>query len=454
VRTRPTRRTCWAGLALSLAAALSGCGREEPAGAAPASPASDVRPPNVLLFLVDTLRADALGAYGNEIVETPAIDRFAGEGTLFEKVFAPTSWTRPSVASILTGLEPTVHGVERRGSVLPEGVPYLPEILREHGYRTGFIATNPNVASFFGFDRGFDDFIELYERRERGDVTVDEFTVRSDLVVERAMEWVQESEKPFFLVVFVIDPHFPYEPLPDFDRYSAKSDGAWVGPRGQDVRPGLYFGEVAFVDHCFGRLMANLEERGLTKRSISIFTSDHGEEFFEHGLIGHGKALYDESLHVPLLIRWPGRIAAGRRVDTPVELTDLMGTVLELAGLPSPIAGRPTLFDESTKRPPFLASLKLDGQREWSARDYPWKLIVVGRSVQLFDLSSDPDEKRDLSGERPEIVRELSKWLQAREEIDQRAKQVVLAGAASRELSETELSEDARKALRELGYIQ
>ncbi len=198
----------------SLAAAIFGCRAPEPAP-------GDSKPPrpNVLLFLVDTLRADALGPYGNSVVGTPAIDHFAGQGTLFEWAFAPTSWTRPSVTTILTGLHPAVHGVERRGSVLPPGVALLPEVLREHGYRTGFLATNPNVGSFFGYSRGFDDFIELYERREKGTVAKSEFIARADQVVDRAKEWMEESSEPFFLVVFVIDPHSPYDPLPDFNRY-------------------------------------------------------------------------------------------------------------------------------------------------------------------------------------------------------------------------------------------
>ncbi|HJS74690.1 MAG TPA: sulfatase [Vicinamibacteria bacterium] len=432
-----------------MAAALSGCGRQE---AAPA--ASETRPPNILLFLVDTLRADALGAYGNEIVETPAIDRFAREGTLFERAFAPTSWTRPSVTSILTGLHPSVHGVERRGSALPSSVAVLPEILREHGYRTGFLATNPNVGSFFGYARGFDDFIELYERREQGVVELGEFVVRSDRVIDRAKDWMEESERPFFLVVFVIDPHSPYDPPPDFDRYAVQSlDDSRHGPR--DPRPGLYYGEVAFVDECFGRLMAYLEDRGITEETISIFASDHGEEFFDHGKIGHGKNLYDESLHVPLLVRWPGKIASGRRVGTPVELMDLMSTILELTGLPAPpIQDGRSLFDESAERQPFLASLKLDGQREWSIRDHPWKLIVEGRTVKLFDLSKDPDEVRDVSSEYPDRARELGRWVGKREESDRERGLLARQGRPPGEAPAGELSEDAEKALRELGYIK
>jgi arylsulfatase A-like enzyme len=440
-------------LAFGLAAALAACGREE---AAPTKTSS--KAPNVLLFIVDTLRADALGPYGNGVVETPSIDRFARQGTLFEWAFAPTSWTRPSITTILTGLQPGVHTVERRGSTLPSGVPLLPEVLREHGYRTGFIATNPNTGSFFGYSRGFDDFIELYERRERGKVEKEEFTARSDQVVERAKEWMEESSKPFFLVVFVIDPHSPYDPLPEFNRYV---DASPESPE-EDPSQGLYFGEVAFVDHCFGRLMEHLDARGLTGETLTILTGDHGEEFFEHGKMGHGKSLFDESLHVPMVLRWPGKIQAGRRVGSPVELADLMTTILELAELPAPpIQDGRSLFDESSERAPFLASLMLDGQREWSVRAYPWKLVVVGdpgdmrgRKTKLFDLSSDPGEQRDVSSEHPERFQELRGWIEKREEIDRHRRRLALRGSQPGEASEEGLSEDAKKALRELGYIQ
>jgi arylsulfatase A-like enzyme len=411
----------------------------------------------VILFLVDTLRADALGAYGNDVVETPAIDRFAREGALFERAFAQSSWTRPSVTSILTGLHPSVHGVERRGSLLSPAVTFLPEVLREHGYRTGFLATNPNVGSFFGYSRGFDDFLELYERRQRGRVSPQELVARSDQVVDRAKEWMEEVSEPFFLVVFVVDPHFPYEPPPDFNRYVDRNVRTPGQAPGQDPRHALYFGEVAFVDHSFGELMDYLGKRGLSERTISILTSDHGEEFFDHGQIGHGKALYDESLHVPLIFRWPGRIEAGRRIDTPVQLVDLMETILGLARLPVPQLqdGRP-LFHQPTDPAPLFASLKLDGRNQWSVCAYPWKLIVDQSSDEslLFDLSSDPEEMRDLSDEHPDRVRELRGWIAERIESDRRRSMMVHQAGQPGEGSEEELSEDARKALRELGYIK
>jgi len=413
----------------------------------PPSSTKPTQPPNVLLFVVDALRADALGVYGNDRVETPEIDRFAEAGAVFEQAFAQSSWTRPSVTSILTGLHPSVHGVETRKDALSPSLTFLPEVFRGSGYRTGFLIANPNVGAAFGFSRGFDDFIELYGRREEGRVSSQELVARADRVVDRAKEWLEEVSEPFFLVVFVVDPHFPYDPPPDFHRY--------VEPGDSDPRRGLYDGEVSFVDRSFGRLMADLDGRRLSERTITILTSDHGEEFFEHGQIGHGKALYEESLHVPLIVRWPGEIEAGRRIESPVELVDLMPTVLELTRLPPPpLQDGRSLFQPREGAPTLLAGLKLDGQRKWSARAYPWKLILDRGSPKLFDLSSDPGEMRDLSGEEADRVRELRLWVTEREENDERRRMMVHAGGQPGEGPEGELSEGVREALRELGYIK
>jgi len=429
--------------------ALLGCRVDEPKSK------NSSQAPNVILFLVDTLRADSLGAYGNDVVETPAIDRFAREGALFERAFAQSSWTRPSVTSILTGLRPSVHGVETRKDVLSPALPFLPDVFRKHGYRTGFVVTNPNVSAVFGYSRGFDDFIELYGRRKRGRVSAQELVARSDQVLDRAKEWMEQASEPFFLVVFVVDPHFPYDPPPDFNRYVDRNVGTPSQAPGQDPRHALYFGEVAFVDHSFGELMDYLGKRGLSERTISILTSDHGEEFFDHGQIGHGKALYDESLHVPLIFRWPVRIEAGRRIDTPVQLVDLMETILRLARLPVPQFqdGRP-LFHQPRDSAPLFASLKLDGQNQWSVRAYPWKLILDRRSAMLFDLSSDPNEMRDLSDEHPDRVRELRGLIAGHIESDRHRRMMVHKEKMPEGISDEELPEDTREALRSLGYIK
>jgi arylsulfatase A-like enzyme len=200
-----------------------------------------------------------------------------------------------------------------------------------------------------------------------------------------------------------------------------------------------------------------LGERGLSEGTITVLTSDHGEEFLDHGEVGHGKALYQESLHVPLIIRWPAKIAAGQRIDAPVELVDLMDTLLGLARLPVPQPQDGSfLFRARKEPPPLFANLRLDGRDLWSVRTDRWKLILDRKSDEpkLFDLSSDPDESHDLSGDHPDRVRELRKLIAGRIERDQGRSVIVRKPEDSEGISEGELSDETRDVLRSLGYIK
>lgn len=185
--------------------------------------------PNVLLYVVDTIRADSLKCYGNTVVHTPAIDAPAREGTLFETAVAPSSWTRASVGSLLTGLYPDVHGAEGRDDSLPEGVVSLSELFSERGYATAAVVANPNVGSFYGFDQGFRSYVQLYKRRDKGHIDSRENIVPSDQVNDYLMKWLDQVDCPFFLFVMTIDPHYPYAPPQAFDsygnEYSARVDG-------------------------------------------------------------------------------------------------------------------------------------------------------------------------------------------------------------------------------------
>lgn len=201
---RPRRAArCIAALA---AASLLGCGTE---------PA----PANVLLYTVDTLRADSLACYGNERVATPHIDRLAAEGWLHPNAWANSSWTRSSMASLFTGRYPRRHGVMGRADALPGSLATLGDQLQARGYATAFITANPNVGSVFGFQQGFGEIMELYRRRTKGTVGPTELIARSDEITDRAIEWLGHSQRPFYLAVLSVDPHAPYAPPVRFDRY-------------------------------------------------------------------------------------------------------------------------------------------------------------------------------------------------------------------------------------------
>jgi arylsulfatase A-like enzyme len=371
----------------------SGCGERPP-------DALDERP-SAILYLVDTLRADALGAYGNRTAATPHLDRFARGSTLFENAFANSSWTRASVGSLLTGRYPGNHGAQARHSALPDGVETLAEMLSSHGYATAFLSTNPNVAACFGFGQGFDDMWELYDRKEPGEVEGDELITPSDRVTRAAIEWIGAARRPFFLVLHTIDPHDPYAPPGRFDRHAAESSSRVDGDPGNFLRlrldpldrrriRSLYDGEVSFNDDSFGAFLAYLDESGLAANTLVVVTADHGEEFWEYGpeRRGHALALSDLQLRVPLLVRFPssGHVAPGRRETRAVQLVDVVPTFLDLLELP-PAEGidGTSLFAADAGDLPIYASLQLDSRSMQAVIRYPYKLVWDQR-LDRYDL--------------------------------------------------------------------
>ena len=447
-----------------LLAAVCGCDRGQVASERPSA-----APPNIVLYIVDTLRADSLRCYGNPVVETPAFDRLAREGTLFENAFAQNSWTRPSIASILTSLYPSVHGARGRNDALADEIVLLSERLQSHGYRTCCITTNPNIGSCFGFNQGFDDFIELYARRRPGFVRQRELTTTADEVTRRAVQWIKQAKEPFFLMILTIDPHSPYTPPVKFDRYggdyAGHADGTkrWIyrkdlTPADKERIRSLYYGEIAFNDDAFGRLLDYLRNVKLDERTIITFTSDHGEEFWEHGLRGHGKTLYDESLHVPLIVRYPrSDVPAGARITRTVQLLDVFPTILQLAGLPIPedLDGRSLFAPADENEGAALSSLKKDKQNLVALRDFPWKMIWDLESGEklLFNLAESPgelDSSMGLSTEDGErLIDRLTTWMDHTAERSM----TLHGGAAPSRVSPAELTEEERTTLQELGYI-
>ncbi|MBW2273164.1 MAG: sulfatase [Deltaproteobacteria bacterium] len=461
------RRTC-----LALAVIVLDCGdssappppqstQERPAASTPEGP-------SVLLYVVDTLRADGLPRYGNRSVETPAVDQLAREGTLFLDAQAPSSWTRASVATILTGLYPGVHGAEDRNDALSERLVLLPELFAERGYATGAVVANPNVGSFYGFDQGYDEYVELYERRARGMIDARESVVPSDQVTERVKRWIDSVEGPFFLFVLSIDPHWPYEPPAAFDRhrggYAGRVDSDPLAITRKDLSPAdrarlrsLYEGEIAFNDDSLGRLLEHLRLRGRYDDTIVVFTSDHGEEFWEHGNTMHGLSLFEESIRVPLIIRSRAGLPVAARVEAPVALVDIAPTLLELTGIPVPYA----LDGRSLTQPPAggersrYASLDLDGVQTRAITHAPWKLIFrsEGQAALLYNLELDAKESWNLAAKHPDRVATLSALLSERVATNARRRAQLVGEGAAASVSEDDLSEDARRALEALGYI-
>ena len=447
------------------------------------------RRPHIIVYLVDTLRADHLGTYGYPRLTSPAIDRFADRATLFENAYAQSSWTRPAVASIFTGLAPRFHSTNRRDDGLPEQAETLAEILLRAGYRTAGFITNGNVGSDFGFDQGFGRYRVMSERNAA------ELHPLSDRVNRRVFRWLRRRAKddhaPFFLYVHTTDPHSPYVTPPGYrapfelrrgsppsaaQHQALKRLADAIDPRfGPEVRtldPGslawmhglkggviqasaeratevgdLYDAEISFNDASFGAFLNELEHLGFYENSLVVFTADHGEEFFEHGNWEHGTTLYGEQMRIPLIVKFPGQQRGRRRVGLAQQI-DLLPTVLEVAGLAATggHAGASLVGDGDGAPRAAFSYLDLDGIRLESVVDGRYKLIV-GRSstptAELYDLVADPGETDDLFAERPTVAAYLELLL-----AEHRASRTTLAPSAATAAPELE------RKLKALGYLR
>lgn len=370
---------------------------------------SPSRRPNVILVLIDTLRADHLGCYGYGKETSPNIDAFAENASLFEKAFAQSSWTKPSVASLLTGLLPRSHTANRREDALPGEALTLAERLGALGYRTAGFVTNTNVAAEFGFAQGFETYELLLDADERLGYA------RAEVLVTRGLAWLGEERKePFFLYLHATDPHDPYtfapggkESVGSTDYMEALEAGEIPSDsRTRDRLLELYDGKIRYLDRELGRFFDDLRTQDLYRDSLIVLVSDHGEEFEEHGWWRHGKTLYQEQLHVPFLVKWPGSRPSGR-IGEVVQHVDLVPTVLDFLGAPLArgLPGRSLfrLVESGAAFDPVVSSyLRSDGREVESVVYREQKLVrtlVYDREAPpfaLFDLANDGGETKNL----------------------------------------------------------
>ncbi len=291
----------------------------------PVVPARSDRP-NVILVTVDTTRADRMGFLGSKRGLTPNLDMLARDSGVFTRAYSQAPLTPASHASILTGTFPQYHQVLTFLLPLSKDLPYLPEILKQRGYSTaafvGSLALDP-AWGVPGFERGFDTYGAGYKWEGYTPETRYETTEhRAAVVVKDALDWVSKhQEGPFFLWVHVYDPHAPYDPPPPYKARFAKEP---------------YDGEIAYSDAQLGKFFKQLKASGLYDNSIIALTADHGESLGAHGETEHGIFIYDETIHVPLLIKFPGKATAGHTVQERVELVDIMPTFLQSLGIAVP----------------------------------------------------------------------------------------------------------------------
>jgi arylsulfatase A-like enzyme len=416
-------------------------------------------PPNLVLVSIDTLRAAQLGGYGYPRPTTPFLDRLAAEGVLFEEVIANSPWTLPSHASLLTGLYPRSHGVRDHGSGLPEEIPTLATLLRGAGYATFAVVNSHVLGGRHGLARGFERFRYFPERPGNR-------RVRSAAAeVEQATAWLEQRDaRPFFLFFHSYDVHSDYNPDPEFLRlFRRPGSGSFLpttaalqrvrlgelrlGPPDRDSLVDHYDAGLRQLDRDLERLFAWLERRGLAGRTVFVVTSDHGEELLEHGGVLHGHTLYEEVLRVPLILRGPG-LPRGVRVAGLAQLSDVLPTLLALAGVPAPprVEGRDLAPGwRSGRLPAGWAFAEADERDRVSAvRDGSRKLIHDRRAdrFELYDLAVDPGERRDLAPSDPASLNRL------RAELER------YRSAGGRGVELPPLAPEQAESLKALGYVE
>jgi len=437
-------------------------------------------PPSVLLVLIDTLRPDYLGCYGFQAPVSPSMDRLGSESLVFDHCYAPAPWTKPSIASLFTSLYPLNHGVVNHEGmwkrpdaksvekgVLGEKAVTLAELLQARGYRTGAFVANPWITPEYGFAQGFDRF------DARG------FYPPAREVLSRAEAWMDSipADRPFFAYVHLMDVHGPYRAPLNHDAELARSPRvqsdvalsaseweaipeylrkvAWAeGPPGRYVRNWRirYAAGVRHEDDELGAFLERLRKQGVLDRALLVVTADHGEELYDHGGWNHGGTLYEEQLHVPLLIRPRGGARPPRRVETTVSLLDLLPTIVTRAGgTPPPAAAGeslvPILAGETVEEARILLAMAPTTGPEWiSLRAGKAKLILNQETLEtrVFDLHADPGEATNLAKSRPDLAHRLTVALEERVRDAQQAGLFELAAQPP--------SEETRELLQSLGY--
>jgi arylsulfatase A-like enzyme len=444
--------------------------------------------PNVIVIMVDTLRADYLGTYGFEGEISPNIDALAAESIQFDNCIAQAPWTSPSIASFITSLHAQNHCVangyglfceviedEYAWETLPEEATTLAEVFRDSGYQTAGFVGNWVVKSKFGFAQGFDTYVE-----PQGD---EQHIDEDSFLFDQATQWLRQrrSGRPFLLYLHLMDVHAPYRltsegitavrdsPSLGKDRALTEQEIAdrpvHLGARIRWPDPSMagrlrnwtkaYGAGVHGFDRQFGGFLEFLREEQVLDNAVVVFTSDHGEEFVEHGAWEHGKTYYNEALQVPLLLRLPGAEHAGLNVTRLVSLIDVMPTLLGLAGIEQGlplmqgqdlvpiVAGDPSSDEHwafASALPEETASIVAQGEK--------LKLILdlETGAAELYNLVEDPGERQNIALDRTDLLDLMQQRVQAHLES--------VGSFPSFRPTSTALSEEDIDKLRSLGYVR
>jgi arylsulfatase A-like enzyme/tetratricopeptide (TPR) repeat protein len=368
--------------------------------------------PNILLITLDTTRADHLPCYGYQDVKTPNLDALAQRGIVFEECIASAPLTLPSHCSIMTGLYPTFHGVRVNGNAaLSEQHQTLAETFAQNGYECGAFIGAFVLDGRWGLRQGFHHYDDQFDLKKYKQLDLGSIQRPGNQVADAALAWLKQlKDKPFFAWVHFYDPHTPYEPPePYFSEYNSR------GPIG------LYDGEIAFMDEQLGKIIAWLKEKGVDKKTVIVIVGDHGEGLGNHGELTHGYFIYDYAIRVPLLVIVPVEKLQGIRVKGQVRTIDIFPTLLDMVGLPIPEESQgqsllPLIFHPNLKKgfEAYSESMTPDVLYGWSPllslRNEKYKYIDAPRP-ELYDLSQDPEEFRNIQTEHPQMAQEMKKAL-------------------------------------------
>ncbi|MEO8604546.1 MAG: sulfatase [bacterium] len=398
--------------------------------------------PNVVLIVVDTLRSDA----AQWAAQQPGgFATIAKDGVTFTQAYSQASWTRPSIATILTAQYPSVHRTEHKMDILPNGAQTIAEVLKSEGYWTAAFTTNINVAPIFNFQQGFDEFhylepsfyfgasdsatklavykgLRVAREKMSSKIWVENFYQDAETVDQHVEAWLgSKPPEPFFLFVHYMDPHDPYFEIPYDGKGVARVSTPDPPASRVDELHQLYLEGVRYHDRYLGELLDRLRASGLYDRSVIAVTADHGEEFYEHGGWWHGTSLFQEQLHVPLIIKRPAEPEPGRvRTDLARSL-DIAPTLVAVAGVPAPAAFQGLDLFTGTVDEPLLAEEDLEGNKLTALRSGDWKVISANPGnprglppTALYNLGSDPREDTNLassdSGRAAEMLAQMEQF--------------------------------------------
>jgi arylsulfatase A-like enzyme len=454
----------------------------------------------VLVYMIDTLRADRTSLYGYARDTTPFLKRLGAQGVVFDDCHVQSTWTKPSVASMMTSLYSVTHGIHQETDMIPKGASTLAEQLRAAGYVTASIVSNPFAGRMTGLDRGF-DYVSEFPAVKRHNSEAQRAT-DSEALNGLLLPWLeQHHDEPFFLYAHSTDPHAPFRPpaafeaafanakeTPQFDadyhRMAGIRDlGGPIFSREESIKRGLdpkdyvrralerYDGEVAHNDKSIEILIDKLKELGVLDNTLIVVVSDHGEEFMEHAWTGHGSTLYQEQTHAVFMMWNPKLFPTPRRVAEPVQLIDLMPTVLDLLDIPvegvvqgqsvAPLALGQTFERKSpvmTSRIPQVATSPVpvpeNLTRTFARLDPQWKVIYRSgakraglNEIELYDRKADPGDQNNVAAQNPQVIEkfmpEIRQWIDGQQQVSK------MLGPGGKSTLDAQTIE----RLRSLGYI-